>query len=600
MNYNLPLVKDIFDKISGFTVASRLDLADSFNQLPIKSQDREKTTFTFGCKRYLFNGAPFGIKILTAHLQKVLTRLLEPFQNFVAIFVDDIVVFSDSIENHILHLNLVIDALNKANLKLREEKCLFGCTELVVLGHVISGDSIKADPTKLSAFQNIPVPQTGKQLESFLGTTSYLRDYIPLYSRIAAPLERIRKTKGSLCKVWSMECDDAFESFKKILSSPPVLSTPDFNHEFCVGTDASNHGVGAVLYQIIDGVKKFICFAGSSLSDSQRNYPATKKELLAIVFALKKFREWLWGSHFTLYTDHMSLIYLFDNSNENLMFSNWADQILDYHFSVIHCPGIKNILPDYLSRIYGDSNQVKVLMTSTTPKNPNLELKTFIQERFDKVEPLELEREDILTRNHEINHQGADQLFKQVFFDGYYWSTLRKDCEKLVNGCKKCLSFNVAKAGYHPLTTITASLPFDHVAIDLFGPMQETKDGHNYVLILTDIATRFVCLAALKDKSAISVAQGLYPMFCNFGFPKILQSDNGTEFVNSVIKEFTQLAGVSHRLILLTILKRMVLQKDMWRCRKLYYSSLNLVISRSGTLICLLCNWFKCTNFIKA
>lgn len=409
VNYNLPLVKDIFDKISGFTIASRLDLADSFNQLPIKLQDREKTTFTFGGKRYQFNGAPFGIKILTAHLQKVLTRLLEPFQNFVAIFVDDIVVFSDSVENHILHLNLVIDALNKANLKLREEKCLFGCTELVVLGHVISGDSIKADPSKLSAFQNIPTPSTGKQLESFLGTTSYLRDYIPLYSRIAAPLERIRKTKGSLNNVWTEECNIAFESFKKILSSPPVLSTPDFNHEFCVGTDASNSGVGAVLYQTINGVKKFICFVSSALSDSQRNYPATKKELLAIVFALKKFREWLWGSHFTLYTDHMSLIYLFDNSNENLMFSNWADQILDYNFSVVHCPGVQNILPDYLSRIYADCNPIKVLMTNTTPTKPNQELKTFIQERFDKVEPPEGEREEILTSFHIINHQGADQ-----------------------------------------------------------------------------------------------------------------------------------------------------------------------------------------------
>ena len=553
--YNLPLIKDIFDKISGFKIASRLDLADSFNQLPIKINDRPKTTFTFMNKRFMFNGAPFGIKILTAHLQKVLTRLMEPFMGFVAIFVDDIVVFSDSVENHVTHLKLVIQALNQANLKLRAEKCLFGCTELVILGHVISGDTIRADPVKLSAFQDIPTPTTGKQLESFLGTTSYLRDYIPLYSRIAAPLEKFRKVKGSLSKYWDDECDNSFAAFKKILSTPPVLSMPDFSHEFTVGTDASNYGVGAVLYQEINGIKKYVSFASSALSPAQRNYPATKKELLAIVFALKKFREWLWGKHFTLYTDHMSLIYLFKNSEENNMLSNWADQILDYNFTVVHCPGITNVLPDYLSRIYcpqKDSNsrsRAEVLMTTTIPKKADYELRKFIRERFDKLEPEDDLKLDLLTKAHVVNHQGAEQLFKQVFTNGYYWSSLRKDCEELVNTCPQCLAFNVHKAGYHPLTTITASLPFDHVAIDLFGPLQETKNGCCYALILTDIATRFVCLAPLVDKSAMTIAQALYPIFCNFGFPKIMQSDNGTEFVNQVVAQFTKLVGISHRLI---------------------------------------------------
>uniref|UniRef100_A0A7S4HQ34 RNA-directed DNA polymerase n=1 Tax=Vannella robusta TaxID=1487602 RepID=A0A7S4HQ34_9EUKA len=329
-NFTLPLIKDIFDRISGFEFASRLDLADSFNQLPIKQSHRIKTTFTFNGTRYMFNGAPFGVKTLTSELQRILAVLLEPFKDFCIHFVDDIVVFSSSLRLHIHHVSLVVQALNEANFKLRVEKCLFARKVIELLGYVIEKNVIKPDPNKLSSFAKLDVPTTGKALESFLGITSYLRDFIPCYSVIAAPLESIRKTKGSLAKVWNPECDDAFENFKKVLSNPPVLSSPDFAHEFSVGTDASHYGVGGVLYQVIDGITKYISFVSCALSVSQRNYPITKKELYAIVFCLDRFRQWLWGIHFTLYTDHMSLVYMFSKCKENRMIGNWADKLLEF------------------------------------------------------------------------------------------------------------------------------------------------------------------------------------------------------------------------------------------------------------------------------
>ena len=546
VQYTLPLVKEIFDKISGFKIASRLDLADSFNQLPLNGKDRIKTTFTFEGKRYMFNGAPFGVKTLTSHLQRILSILLEPFSEFCIHFVDDIIVFSSNIESHITHLNLVIAALNSANFVLRIEKCLFGFVKISILGHIVSGDSIQADSNKLSAFSKMVKPSTGKQLESFLGVTGYLRDYIPLYSRIAAPLEAIRKVKGSLKSVWKSEHDDAIDNFKKILSSPPVISAPDFTKEFHISTDASINGVGAVLFQKIGTETKYNAFASSSLNKSQRNYPITKLELLAVVFAVRKFRNWIWGSHFTLYTDHMSLVYLFTlKAKENRMISNWADELLEYNFTVVHIPGIKNILPDALSRIFYNS----VMMVESLHEKPYVELKRFIKERFNKIDPSIIDRESILTKEHIINHQGADQLFKQIFHNGFYWDTLRADCEKLVSNCRECLSFNVTRKGYHPLTAITAKYPFDHIAIDLFGPFKPSENGYTFVLLITDIATGFVVLRALSTKSAFHTAERLYQVFCDFGFPKILQSDNGTEFVNQIVKSLLELEGVSHRLI---------------------------------------------------
>ena len=144
-------------------------------------------------------------------------------------------------------------------------------------------------------------------------------------------------------------------------------------------------------------------------------------------------------------------------------------------------------------------------------------------------------------------HQGSEQLFKKLFDDGYFWYTMKKDCNDLVATCKKCLAFNVAQSGFHPLSPVTAKLPFDHVAIDLFGPLPASSAGYTFGLVLTDIATRFVCLAPLKDKTAESVAHSLFPWFCTFGFPKIIQSDNGTEFVNAVVKRLVDKTGIEQR-----------------------------------------------------
>lgn len=549
--YTLPLVKDIFKTISGFQIASRLDLADSFNQLPINESDRQKTTFSINGRRFMFRGAPFGIKTLSAHLQQVLAILLEPITEFCIHFIDDIIIFSKDEDSHINHLNAVITLLNDAGLKLREEKCLWGLQELRLLGHIVDSNSIRADPRKLSSFQKVITPTTGKELESFLGVAGYLRQYIPCYAKISAPLEKIRKTKGSLKSVWNKEHDESIEKIKAVLSSPPFLRVPNFKYPFKVGTDASNSGVGAVLYQEYDDTTHYICLMSKALTPAQRNYPATKKELLAIVLALQHFREWIWGSHFELYTDHMSLVYLFSAKKENLMLSNWFDKLLEYDFTIIHCPGISHTLPDFLSRIYYSSPQLETkqinLVSSHVPK-PFITLAKHIKQVLNKEIPED--KIQCLEHYHLINHQGAHKLFESIFDAGYYWPEMRRDCEQFVEKCKPCLSFNVSAMGFRPLQTIEAQLPLDHVAVDSFGPFPASKTcGSTGVVLILDITSRFVVLKAVQDKSAATTAKCLYETFCLLGFPKIIQSDNGSEFVNSILKSWFDQTGVEHRLI---------------------------------------------------
>ena len=558
-NYPIPRISDLFEKLRGFKVASSLDLRESYTQLSVSKQDQHKLTFTWNSVRYSWQGSPYGLKFLTAHFQRVMTSILSKCLPFVIIFVDDIVVFSNSVAEHIDHLNKVLSRLNSVSLRLNLEKCRFGFTQLPILGHIISGDAIKADPDKIASFHSLLVPKTGKQVESFLGMANYLRDYVPLYARICAPLEKLRKLKV-IGVEWTPDCQKSFDLIKSVLSQAPTLSQADPDLPLMVATDASQHGVGAVLYQTDQGKNRFIAFASKALNPAQVNYPATRRELLAVIFAVSKFRNWLYGQKFTLFCDHAAITYLFTGSHETKMLNYWAYTLLEYNFSIVHRPGILNTLPDALSRLYPSlseegkaANQVDQLNNidlDIRSKHVNRELQQFIRERLDKQVPLSDDaKHELLARLHAINHLGTDALFRQVWTEGYYWPTLLKDCREHTAKCPSCQQFNISRHGFHPLNPIHASLPFDHLAIDLAGPFPTSVHGRNFLLVITDIATRFTLLRAIPDKTALTIGTRLYEAFTDFGFPKILQSDNGTEFVNAIVDQLKDSFGFDHRTI---------------------------------------------------
>ena len=557
-NYPIPRISDLFEKISGFAVASSLDLRESYTQLYVKDSDQDKLTFTWASVRYCWQGAPYGLKFLTAHFQRVMTSILNDCLPFVIIFVDDVVVFSNSISEHIEHLHQVLRALNAVSLRLNLDKCHFGFTQLPILGHIISGDQIKADPSKIAAFHTIPIPRTGKQVESFLGMANYLRDYIPLYAKIAAPLEKLRKVKH-IGPEWTPACQQAFDQLKLVLSKAPVLTQANPDHPLLIATDASQFGVGAVLYQVIHGKNHYVAFASKALNPAQVNYPATRRELLAVIFAVSKFRNWIYGQRFTLFCDHSAITFLFTGSHESKMLNYWAFTLLEYNFTIVHRPGVLNILPDALSRLYGPPlgekeaahlQQLNVIDLDTRVAHAPQQLAEFVKHRFDKDTPeTEEAKSALLQRLHQMSHLGADALFRQVWNEGYFWPSLLKDCKATASQCKPCQQFNIVRQGFHPLNPIHAELPFDHLAIDLAGPFPTSTNGHNFLFVITDIATRFTLLRPITDKTAATIALHLYQIFTDFGFPRIIQSDNGTEFVNATMHELKANFGFDHRTI---------------------------------------------------
>jgi hypothetical protein len=474
-----------------------------------------------------------------------------------------VVVFYKSRDEHATHLKEVIRRLNDAKLILNSSKCHFARLDVNLLGFRINPYGRAIDSSRFANLADWPVPTTAKQLQSFLGFVNYLRDYVPRISTITAPLNAIR-VKDSIPEQWTPECAEAFQMLKDLIPQCPPLAHPDFSRPFFVATDASAVGIGAVLYQLDpqSNAPRYIQFQARALTSSERNYSATKRELLAVVFAFARFHHFIYGRRFTLYTDHHALTYIHTQPRLNAMMQSWYDQLFEYDFVVFHRPGIQNVLPDRLSRLFppsslegesasdksavnkpvaGESAQSRVTVLKMTTSDSDLH-PTYTEPPLDQ-------RPDIILRHHLRGHFGIKATVKSIHEAGLNWPKLTAQVKEVCAKCLPCQRHNIAKRGYHPLSPISADQPFDHVAIDLAGPFPTSHCGNHYLFVLVDIHSRLVCLRAIPDKRMTTIGSTLFEVFTTFGFPKIVQSDNGTEFVNSVLKHLFDGAKIDHRLV---------------------------------------------------
>ena len=538
--FPVPIVTDIFQKVGRFFVLTELDLRKSFNQFRLSERSQKFLAFTWNGSQYVFVGCPFGLKPLSSVFQRVMKTLFKDL-TYVEVFIDNIIVHSNSILEHQDHLFVVMELLNRSNLKLNFNKCQWLQTKLVILGHSLSSTGLQIDPEKLQAALEIPAPKTGKQVMAMLGLFNYFRSSIPRYAEIAQPLEKLRYLP-KIDREWTQQCSDALEKMKFTVSQNIQLIHADFAEPFFVATDASLTGVGGVLYQIVDGHNRYIKFVSRALTSPEEKQDALRRELLGIVYCLRSFHYFLWGRRFTLYTDSRSLTFMFSQKELTPMLLQYSEIILDYDFEPIHRPGVQNVLPDALSRIWPSS--------SLTALEPTLSNFMALADFDSFVVPEKESRFTLLERAHLLGHYGSKALVDSLKDQGVGWPGIHQDALKHVEECFDCQKFSVKKSGFHPLRSITAILPCDHMAIDLAGPFEKSPNGNVFLLVCVDVATRFVFLRPLKGKEQSDIAAPLFEIFCTVGFPKILQSDNGTEFVNGLLRAITTLSTMDHRVIL--------------------------------------------------
>ena len=367
-SFSLPRIDDSFDRLKGSKWFSTLDLKSGYWQVPLDSRDKEKTAFSVGqCGFFQYTVLPMGLKNATATFQRMVEGVMSNLE-WCQLFLDDVIVFSETVEQHLERLKIVFEKLSAAGLKLKPEKCHFLQKRVEYLGHIISEDGISASDKKVAAVRNWPTPRNRDDLRRFLGFCGYMRKFVRNFSQICEPLNELlkgeplrkkdrRKFKSNASKVkpfvWEKCHEDAFRVLIRELTQAPVLAFADYDQEFVLQTDASTSGLGAVLYQHQDGHKRVIAYASRTVSQSESRYPAHKLEMLALKWAVcDKFKDYLLGSRFLIETDNNPLTFLLTTARLDATGHRWVAELSMFNFDIKYKPGKLNVVADSLSRMY--------------------------------------------------------------------------------------------------------------------------------------------------------------------------------------------------------------------------------------------------------
>ena len=361
--YSLPRIESILDSLGGAQIFSTLDLKAGYWQVEMAEECKAYTAFTCGpLGFYECDTMPFGATNAPATFQRLMHDCLgELNMNWCIVYLDDIIIFSDTKEEHLKRLEAVFQKLCAAGLKLKPSKCFFFREEIEYLGHVVSGKGISTNPKKIEAVSKWPTLKTVYDVRSFLGFVGYYRRFIKNFSRITKLIREVitgleNQSKRSAKKTyieWSDAADVAFEHLKAMCVSTPILAYPDYQLPFTLHTDSSTDGLGAVLYQKQDGKLRVIAYASRSVSKAESNYPAHKLEFLALKWAVcEKFHEYLYGSKsFEVFTDNNPLTYVLTSAKLDACGQRWVAKLANYNFSIKYRCGVSNSEADALSRI---------------------------------------------------------------------------------------------------------------------------------------------------------------------------------------------------------------------------------------------------------
>ncbi|KAL9979865.1 hypothetical protein ACROYT_G017589 [Oculina patagonica] len=348
-SFPMPLVADTLDALSGTQYFTTLDLKSGYWQIELHPSAQEKSAFVTHNGLYEFLVMPFGLTNSGASFQRLMGHILRGLEyRFALIYIDDIIIFSKSVEEHLAHLEEVFRRLREANVKLNPKKCSFVKQRVEYLGHVVTPDGVQPNPEKVRVVRDFPVPKNLKELRAFMGLANYYRRFVRGFAHIASPLNAL--TKKGVKFGWTQSCADAFDKLKRALVSAPILAYPDFKKEFLLFVDASSTGIGFTLAQKQNGKEVVIAYNGRGLNRAEQNYSTTEREALALVEGIKKFQPYLFGRKFTVITDHSSLRWLMNVKDATGRLARWSLLLQQYDFEIVHRPGREHSNADSLSR----------------------------------------------------------------------------------------------------------------------------------------------------------------------------------------------------------------------------------------------------------
>jgi len=567
--YPLPIIEDLINRVTGANVFSKLDLKSGYWQILMRRQDQEKTAFITPFGLYQWVTMPFGLSNAPATFQRLMDRVLEGC-TFAIGYIDDILVFSNTFEEHVKHLEEVFSRLRKYGLCVNAAKCTLAVPKVLFLGYTLAHNRLHADPAKVEAIQSYSPPKTLKAVQRFLGMVGYYRKFIRGFSVVASPLTELTK-KGIPFK-WGSAQQYAFETLRKYLTHAPIMVLPKWSEPFVVETDASVKGIGGVLSQDFPEGRLPVAFVSRKLTQAESRYSTRELEALAILFCLKRFGVFVKGRKFMVLTDHASLEWLWSWKNPSPRVERWLTQLAAFgRFEARYRPGKENKVADALSRV--DTVIVAPVRVTVEPEMKDLldfpteaswkeayaedpiygpylaftrdggptkctEVERLRYERWStkfhwvsdmlyhrrpgSVDPRgvlvipERFRTLFLMAYHDLptgGHMGRDKMYG-IMSKRFYWPTMKTDIMVYIRGCLSCALMRTRKP---PRTAIAlfddwVTHPFDIIHVDHITHMPLTSRGFESILVIADRCTGWVEAKPVKSLTATDTAEAIMEM----------------------------------------------------------------------------------------
>ncbi|CAN6583472.1 unnamed protein product [Malus baccata var. baccata] len=594
-HFPLPFIDQMLERLVGHSFYCFLDGYSGYNQIVIAPDDQEKPTFTCPFGTFAYRRMPFGLCNAPATFQRCMVSIFSDFvEKIIEVFMDDFSVFGDSFDGCLDNLALILNRCIETNLVLNWEKCHFMVKQGIVLGHIVSAKGIEVDKSKIDLVRYLPSPTSVREVRSFLGHAGFYRRFIKDFSKISQQLCRLLQKDVTF--KFDDECAKAFNHLKEKLTSAPIIVPPDWSLPFKLMCDASDYALGAVLEQMRDKKPHVIYYASRTLNDAQLNYSTTEKELLAVLFALDKFRSYLLGTKVIIYTDHTALKYLLTKKEAKPRLIRWMLLLQEFDVEIRDKKGSENVVADHLSRMVHEEDANAVPILETFPDEQLLSIKvsepwyanlvnylvtkhvpsTLNKHQRDKLKkdarfyvwddpylwkhcPDQILRRcvhdsefhSILTFCHTYaceGHFGTQRTTHKVLECGFYWPTIFRDARAFCITCDRCQRMgNITSKDQMPQHPIYSVEIFDVWGIDFMGPFPSSH-GFLYILLAVDYASKWVEAKATRTNDSKVVADFIRTnIFARFGMPRVLISDGGSHFCNRTIEALLKKYNVTHK-----------------------------------------------------
>lgn len=592
--YPLPVIEDQISNLSGNVFFTTLDLASGYYQVPMANDSRHLTAFVTPDGHYEFKRMPFGLANAPAVFQRTMNKILGTRRFTTALaYMDDLLVPSKSVEEGFQRLEDILQLFQEAGLTLNLSKCRFFDTQIDYLGYEISSEGVKPGERKIEAVRKFPTPRNVHEVRQFLGLSSYFRKFVKGFGEIAKPLTTLLKQNTPW--QWTQLEEAAFQSLKQKLQERPILALYDPKLDTELHADASSLGLGGILMQWQENprVLKPVAYFSRQTTAEERYLHSYELETLAVVCSLKKFRPYLLGSKFTIYTDCNALRHTLTKRDLIPRIARWWLQISEFDFDIQYRPGCSMSHVDALSRnpVPNTSHVDASIEAVEFPNVLKITTENWLQTlqladpeivRISKILKPEISEEvkdirknyvikdhlvyrkvneelrlvvprnarwQICKINHDdIGHFGVSKTLERI--QGKYWfPKLRRFVQKYVSACIDCAYNKDAeakvKSGYlHPIEK--KEIPFHTIHLDHLGPFVKSKYGNAYILTIVDGFTKYVFARPVKDTKSKTVIKILQSIFQDFGTPTRIISDRGTAFTSSQFKSFCRNNGIRH------------------------------------------------------